>query len=756
MPGVVWSRTHATIDSLGARDQLDEALRMVVAARSQPHVPSWLTADLAATETALRSRVSQPDVRRSLADADAMALGSLRLVDQDSLTAAYDLAWNVFAIRARAYGASHPDVGRARMQLSMAAFQMGRSGEADSLAQEVLAHLPAGADSLHPLIADAEQMRGRVVKNFSGARFRAEALVHYERALAIRTRTDGAHSLAVASLEHDLGNLERQAKRVPQAIEHLERALAIRRDLLGPRHEDVASTYGGLAWLAVSQGDWPAAERRIRESLDAMPADPPPSPSMIALRYGLLGQALRRTGQTREAIVPLRTAVAAAETMWARIPHDGAGSVSAGLSIHRELGLALAAEGRPEEAFEQVERSQVRLWAHDIPDSTWSGVLGRVQRALTDDAALILWPRTSVFPPGGDYPMWGCVVRRTGPPAWVRIERTRGWSATGRAPREALSRELNRAIHWPMRVSDTRVVDSLGSVLGAEMLTPLEPHLHGVSRLIVSGPDLMSWTPLGTMRDAHGVRLDDRFTISYVPSGLAYADLCERSRTAPPAAPKRALLVGAPDPGRDDAQRWPRLPGATEELQDLARLFPDATVLTGRNANAARLEAMARNGGLDPYGVVHFAAHIDLDPSRVLESAFVLSPDSPADAHGSRLTAVSIARNWHIHARLVSLAGCSSALGVYSASEGYLGMHSAFLAAGAPCVLVSLWQVDDEATRLLMREFHTRLLAPNGIRDAAQALRAAQRAVREYRAPDGTTPFAHPAYWAGFALVGRG
>jgi CHAT domain-containing protein/tetratricopeptide (TPR) repeat protein len=755
LPGPKWQHVHDRVDVLCAADRPEAAARSVARVRAEPGLPAWLAEDLAATEASLHQRARlAPEVRDRLRQADE---GELRLADltaHDSLSSAYAIAHSATATQFEVFGARDPRVRQACMRLSVVAFEMGRSGEADSLARAVLASLPAGADTTHPLAADAEQMIGRVIKNFSGARLRDEAMAHYQRALGIRERTDGPRSLAVADLYQDIGNLERSAKRYPAAVDFLRRALAIQRARLGPRDERVASTLGSIAWLSASQGDWKGAERSIRQSLSAVPESALRSPSTRALRIGLLGQALRRTGHIREAIVALRSAVAAAESGWVRVPHDGSGSVSAGLSIHRELALALAAEGRAEEAFEHVERSQLRLWARDLPDQAWPGVLRRVQRALPRDAAMVLWPRTAIVPPGGDYPMWGCVVRNTGRPVWVRIERTPGWSATGIAPREALNRELVHAFEWPLRVTDTRRVDSLAALLGRELLTPLEPHLQGVTRLIVSGPDLMAWTPLGMMRDARGVRLDERFAISYVPSGLAFADLSERDAGATVARADHALLFGAPEPGSADASRWPPLTGAAGELHDLAGLFPDATVLMGKNATAARLDAMARSGALDRFGVVHLAAHIDLNPARVLQSAFVLAPDLPGDPNGSRLPAGRVAQ-WQIHG-LVSLAACRSALGVYSASEGYLGMHSAFLAAGAPCVLVSLWQVDDDATRRLMREFHTRLLARGGANGAAQALRAAQRAVREYRAPDGRTPFAHPIYWAGFALVGKG
>jgi CHAT domain-containing protein len=89
-----------------------------------------------------------------------------------------------------------------------------------------------------------------------------------------------------------------------------------------------------------------------------------------------------------------------------------------------------------------------------------------------------------------------------------------------------------------------------------------------------------------------------------------------------------------------------------------------------------------------------------------------------------------------------------------AASQGWLGLQQALLRAGARSVLVSAWRVEDRAGALLMREFYARLSPGSGGEERARALRDAQQVVRHYRAPDGSQPYAHPAYWAGFTLIG--
>ena len=71
-----------------------------------------------------------------------------------------------------------------------------------------------------------------------------------------------------------------------------------------------------------------------------------------------------------------------------------------------------------------------------------------------------------------------------------------------------------------------------------------------------------------------------------------------------------------------------------------------------------------------------------------------------------------------------------------------IGLSRAFMYAGTPSVVASLWRVDDEATGDLMKAFYQGLAD----HDKAEALREAQTgAIRDDR---------HPYYWAAFEVIG--
>ena len=97
-----------------------------------------------------------------------------------------------------------------------------------------------------------------------------------------------------------------------------------------------------------------------------------------------------------------------------------------------------------------------------------------------------------------------------------------------------------------------------------------------------------------------------------------------------------------------------------------------------------------------------------------------------------------------VSADLVVLSACDSGTGAFVRGEGVLGLARAFLAAGAPTVVASLWKVPDAATRDLMIAFHAH--RKRG-KPPAAALRAAQEDVKK--------DWPHPSHWAAWVVWGR-
>ena len=99
-----------------------------------------------------------------------------------------------------------------------------------------------------------------------------------------------------------------------------------------------------------------------------------------------------------------------------------------------------------------------------------------------------------------------------------------------------------------------------------------------------------------------------------------------------------------------------------------------------------------------------------------------------------------------LDADLVVLSACQTALGKQIEGEGVIGIARAFMYAGAPRVVATLWEVNDAATAELMKLFYRGVLIEN--RPPAAALRAAQ--LEMSRNPRWASPY----YWAGFVVQG--
>lgn len=90
---------------------------------------------------------------------------------------------------------------------------------------------------------------------------------------------------------------------------------------------------------------------------------------------------------------------------------------------------------------------------------------------------------------------------------------------------------------------------------------------------------------------------------------------------------------------------------------------------------------------------------------------------------------------------LLVLSACQTALGDIS-GDGVYGLQRAFKLAGAKSIIMSLWEVNDDATKIMMTNLYQQLLLGKTKRDSFNY--AIQR-VREWND--------NPYYWAAFIML---
>jgi serine/threonine protein kinase/tetratricopeptide (TPR) repeat protein len=231
------------------------------------------------------------------------------------------------------------------------------------------------------------------------------------------------------------------------------------------------------------------------------------------------------------------------------------------------------------------------------------------------------------------------------------------------------------------------------------------------------------------------------------------------------------------------------LPGTRQEVEAIAALFDSHAIYLGSDASEQRLADLQSQDKLKRYSVIHLATHGKMDDLVPMNSRLLLSQDRLPDpakvtsldqavCDGS-LTAGEVAGTWGLDAELVTLSACQTALGRDRGGEGFVGFAQALFLAGARSLVLSLWEVEDRPTSLLMTRFYQNWLGKrpglnrpmskvDALRDAKdwlrqlssaevdsqleQISRGSPRPKQGKPAPD--HPFEHPHYWAAFVLMG--
>jgi CHAT domain-containing protein len=230
-----------------------------------------------------------------------------------------------------------------------------------------------------------------------------------------------------------------------------------------------------------------------------------------------------------------------------------------------------------------------------------------------------------------------------------------------------------------------------------------------------------------------------------------FADPVFGAEAAPPGTESTRILehlaegAVAEQGATGPALQIPRLPFTAQEAERILRVAGGSTNWKATGYEASR--AAAIGGQLSQYRYVHFATHGLLDTERPGLSGLVLSQIDEKKQPQDGFLRVNDIYNTRLSAELVVLSACQTGLGKEVRGEGLMGLTRAFLYAGAPRVVVSLWNVNDRATAELMAGFYRRMLRQS--KRPAAALREAQLELRKQQR------WASPYYWAAFVQHGE-
>jgi CHAT domain-containing protein/Tfp pilus assembly protein PilF len=257
------------------------------------------------------------------------------------------------------------------------------------------------------------------------------------------------------------------------------------------------------------------------------------------------------------------------------------------------------------------------------------------------------------------------------------------------------------------------------------LIEPVLPHIRGKELLIIPH-DVLHYLPYQALLSPKGKYLIEDYPIHYLSS----ASLMQFTKEKKRAGGERVLVMGNPSLG-DQAYN---LRFAEREAREVARVYPKSEVYLKEHASKPTAISLSPN-----FEMLHFAVHAELNEADPMSSALLLAGEGKDDG---RLKVGEIF-SLNLKAGMVVLSACETGLGKNNSGDEIIGLTRAFIYAGTPSVITTLWKVNDRASYELMREFYS------GLKGAkkSQALRQAQLKIMK--------DFPEPFFWAAYGLTGE-
>jgi CHAT domain-containing protein/tetratricopeptide (TPR) repeat protein len=618
-----------------------------------------------------------------------------------------------------------------------------------------------------------------------------EALQLFQKALEIDRDVGDRSEESTATM--NMGSVLMALARYPQAVEALDRAMRLQEQW--GKTKDWGNQLSAKAVALTAMGQYEAAQTALTGALAAQrsienrrgeseslarlaalhlargtPSEgvrPATDAARIAAEIGekrsraealyRLARCQKALGREREALAAIDDALGLSETVRGGVPdYDLRAAFFSTVRDQYDLKVALQVMvGDVTGAFETAESSRARSLYDLLRNRLPVGTEPETGRLSGSDLAKELDSKTVVL----EYSLG----REASYVFVVTPDEIRELPLAGRAQIEAVARKLYAA--WSAHQDSPADCEALSRML----LGPVRDDIRG-KRVVVVPDGALAYIPFDALFASPGRRLIEDNEVVAVVSLSSLKLMRDRTRDRRTASKLVAVFAdpvfSATDPrvrpdlkAPSQAVRGAALSSSAGDagLADLERLVSsrrEAAAISALASEKQRWEALDFDAGLaavrDPkladFRIVHFATHGLMNSRDPRLSGLVFSlVDRQGRPQNGFLRADEVA-NLKLGADLVVLSACQTALGKELRGEGLLGLARAFMYAGAPRVIASLWRVADSASTDLMSGFYQALLGTHV--PASEALRSAK--LRLMRNPLRAAPY----YWAGFSLEG--
>ena len=307
--------------------------------------------------------------------------------------------------------------------------------------------------------------------------------------------------------------------------------------------------------------------------------------------------------------------------------------------------------------------------------------------------------------------------------------------------------ELNQVSYAGLQQLHQLLIDPIAELLPTDPEQPV---------IVIPQAELFL-VPFPALQAAEGEFLIERHTLLTAPSIQTLALTQQAKAKQQGQTGQGALVVGNPTmpsipaPDGSVAPLTP-LPGSEMEAIAIAQMLQTEPLIGDQAKESTILQRLpqARWVHLATHGL--FSYGVNQPGQRQIPGAIALATDPPASVPATTgaetirwdglLTSAEII-NLRLNAELVVLSACDTGLGDLT-GDGVVGLARAWMGAGVPSLVVSLWPVADNSTSALMQVFYGNLT--HGM-TKAQALRQAMLTTAK--------DYPNPSDWAAFTLLGE-
>lgn len=244
--------------------------------------------------------------------------------------------------------------------------------------------------------------------------------------------------------------------------------------------------------------------------------------------------------------------------------------------------------------------------------------------------------------------------------------------------------------------------------------------------IVVIADNVLNYIPFEILRSSDGSLLLSKYNISYNGSVRLFMEL-----------KKEFFKYDAPQNWGGFAPTYLEdqiLSSSKEEINEIAGLTNGIEFI---GENAKKENFLLHN---KEFSIMHFAMHAKIDNENPLYNSLLFED--------GELTASEIYTS-NSKANLVVLSACNTGFGKIEKGEGVMSMARAFHYSGIPSVVMSLWKVPDQETKMIMIDFY-RFLKKG--KSKSEAMRLAKLS---YLDKNEGSILSHPYYWSGFVINGN-